>query len=105
MNQFSRNFLLWSVIAVAMISIFSMFSENDESVSSSVPYSSFLAQVESGQVHDVSIQDKNITVRTKNGQTYRTYAPKDADMVPNLIKKEVIVNAVPPEERPLLISL
>ena len=88
-----------------MISIFSMFSENDESVSSSVPYSSFLAQVESGQVHDVSIQDKNITVRTKNGQTYRTYAPKDADMVPNLIKKEVIVNAVPPEERPLLISL
>ena len=65
MNQFSRNFLLWSVIAVAMISLFSVFNENDDALHGSIPYSTFVAQVESGQVQEVSIQDRVVTVQPK----------------------------------------
>ncbi|MGX8717990.1 MAG: ATP-dependent zinc metalloprotease FtsH [Desulfovibrio sp.] len=105
MNQFSRNFLLWSVIAVAMISLFSVFNENDDALHGSIPYSTFVAQVESGQVQEVSIQDRVVTVQPKTGPSYRTIAPKDADFTTRLLEKGVTVTAMPPEERPLLLSL
>jgi hypothetical protein len=105
LNQFSRNFLLWSVIAVAMISLFSVFNENDDALHGSIPYSTFVAQVESGQVQEVSIQDRVVTVQPKTGPSYRTIAPKDADFTTRLLEKGVTVTAMPPEERPLLLSL
>ncbi len=105
MNQFTRNFILWSVIAVAMISLFSMFNETEDHTRNAVPYSTFVAQVESGQVQEVSIQDRTVTVQPKTGPSYRTTAPKDTNLVPKLLEKGVVVNALPPEERPLLVSL
>ena len=81
MNQFTRNVLMWSVIAVAMVSLFSMFNETNVPVGRSTAYSAFVSQVESGEVSKVVIEDRNLTVTTHDGQTYSTYAPNDPGLV------------------------
>ncbi len=100
MNQFSRNFLLWILIAVAMVSLFSMFSETPTQ-QDSVAYSNFLSQVENGDVREVDIQGRNVIVHTMDGRSYQTYAPGDANMVQRLLEKNVVVKAQAPEETPL----
>lgn len=104
MNQFSRNFILWALIAVAMVSLFSMFSETPTQ-QSNVAYSTFLSQVENGDVREVDIQGRSVIVHTMDGRSYQTYAPSDANMVPQLLEKNVVVKAQPPEEPPLAMSV
>ena len=104
LNQFSRNFLIWSVIAIALVSMFNMFSENAEPINHPLAYSDFLTDVDRGNVLSVDIQDRTVSVQSKSGN-YVTTAPRDTDMVPRLLEKKVKVNVLPPEERPLLISL
>ena len=104
MNQFSRNFLLWTIIAIAMISLFSLFSESGPQ-QNTVAYSTFLSQVDSGDVREVKIQDRTIVVHTMDDKSYRTYAPNDSNMVSHLLDKGVVVVAEPPEETPLAMSL
>lgn len=105
MNQTSRNFLLWSIIAVAVISIFNMFNDTGSDTKHSLAYSDFLAQVENGEVRRVVIEDHNITVIANNGLTYNTYAPNDPSLIQNLKEKKVVIDAKKPEEPPFLLSV
>ena len=105
MNQFTRNVLLWSVIAVAMVSLFSMFNETNVPVGRSTAYSAFVSQVESGEVSKVVIEDRNLTVTTHDGQTYSTYAPNDPGLVQQLKDKNVVIDVKKPEETPLAMSI
>ena len=81
MNQFTRNILLWSVIAVAMVSLFSMFNETSVPTGNAAAYSSFLSQVQNGEVSKVVIEDRNITVTTHDVQSYSTYSPEDPGLM------------------------
>ena len=105
LNQFTRNILLWSVIAVAMISLFSMFNDTNAPVGKSTAYSAFVAQVDSGEVSKVVIEDRNLTVTTHDGQTYSTYAPNDPGLVQQLKDKNVVIDVRKPEETPLAMSI
>ena len=105
MNQFSRNILLWSIIAVAMVSLFSLFNENSGSPQNSAAYSTFLEQVDNGEVSQVVIEDRNINVVTTDGHTYSTYAPNDPNLVQELKDKNVVINVKQPEETPLAMSV
>ena len=96
MNQFTRNILLWSVIAVAMVSLFGMFSDRTVPPGNSVAYSAFLTQVQNGEVSKVVIDDRNITVATQDGQTYSTYAPDDPNLVQQLKEKNAAAAAAKP---------
>ena len=105
LNQFTRNVLLWSVIAVAMVSLFSMFNDTSVPVGRSTAYSAFVTQVESGEVSKVVIEDRNLTVSTHDGQTYSTYAPNDPSLVQQLKDKNVVIDVKKPEETPLAMSI
>ena len=105
LNQFSRNILLWSSIAVAMISLFSMFNEPGGGTQHSVAYSTCLSQVENGEVGQVVIEDRNITVSTHDGRTYSTYAPNDPNLIQSLKDKNILIDVKKPEETPLAMSV
>ncbi|MCQ2444943.1 MAG: ATP-dependent zinc metalloprotease FtsH [Mailhella sp.] len=106
MNQFTRNILIWSIIAVALVSVFSLFNDQGAGTQlNSVPYSSFIQQVNNGEVRQVSINEKALTVRTVDERSYRTYAPDDASLVSRLLEKGVTVAAEEPEDRGLLMSV
>ena len=99
MNQTSRNLLLWSIIALALVMVFNLFQQ-PQGTSQQLPYSDFLSRVDSGQIASVTIQGNILTGRTMDGATVRSYAPRDLELISRLMEKKVEVRAEPPEEQP-----
>ena len=66
--------------------------------STDLAFSQFLAEVEAGQVQDVTIQGNTITGHYTNGSAFNTYAPYDPELVKTLRAHDVQIAAVPVEE-------
>ncbi len=67
MNDLAKNVILWVVIAVILAAVFSNFSGHNGS-SQPIAYSTFLEQVKSGGVSEVTFQEGNmISGKRKNG--------------------------------------
>ncbi|MDB3954096.1 ATP-dependent zinc metalloprotease FtsH [Alphaproteobacteria bacterium] len=98
--MFGRNVALWAVILVLLFGLFNLF-QRPEGVGAprDVPYSTFLIEVEKGQVAEVTIQDRKITGTYKNSkEPFTTNTPDDPELVSRLIKYGVGVQAKPSEE-------
>ncbi len=68
-----------------------------------VPYSDFLAQVDSGRVAEVTIRGQEVLGKYDDGTFFRTFAPTNADVVEPLTLNNVRVTAEP-EPRPSLLT-
>ena len=68
-----------------------------------VPYSDFLAQVDSGRVAEVTIRGQEVIGKYDDGTVFRTFVPANADVVEPLTLSSVRVTAEP-EPRPSLLS-
>ena len=98
LNPFYKNLALWLVISLMMVMLFQMFKHPDRS-KASVSYSDFLNMVDSGGVNQVTIQGENITGMSGQGP-FKTYAPKDPELITMLRSKGVAITAKPMEESP-----
>ena len=98
MNPFYKNLALWLVISLMMVMLFQMFKHPDRS-NVNVSYSDFLNMVDSGGVNQVTIQGENITGMSGQGP-FKTYAPKDPELISMLRSKGVAITAKPMEESP-----
>ena len=96
MNPFYKNLALWLVISLIMVLLFQVFRQPDRG-SSSLGYSDFLNMVESGSVVQVTIQGDNISGISSQGP-FKTYAPKDPEMISLLRSKGVKIAAKPQED-------
>lgn len=96
MNPFYKNLALWLVISLMMVMLFQIFKQPDRS-SASVGYSDFLSMVESGSVSHVTIQGDNISGMSAQGP-FKTYAPKDSEMIGLLRSKGVKISVKPQED-------
>jgi len=98
LNPFYKNLALWLVISLMMVMLFQMFKHPDRS-KVNVSYSDFLNMVDSGGVNQVTIQGENITGMSGQGP-FKTYAPKDPELISMLRSKGVAITAKPMEESP-----
>ena len=96
MNPFYKNLALWLVISLMMVMLFQIFKHPDRS-SISVSYSEFLGMVESGNVNSVTIQGDHITGMSAQGP-FKTFAPKDPELIKLLRSKGVKISAKPEED-------
>ena len=96
MNPFYKNLALWLVISLMMVMLFQIFKQPDRS-SASVGYSDFLSMVESGSVSHVTIQGDNISGMSAQGP-FKTYAPKDSELIGLLRSKGVKISVKPQED-------
>ncbi|MDI6790029.1 MAG: ATP-dependent zinc metalloprotease FtsH [Thermodesulfobacteriota bacterium] len=99
MNTFYKNLSLWLVIGLAMILLFQFFNRPGED-STEVTYSDFLDKVEKGEVSRVTVQGERIQGQYVNGRSFKTYAPKDVDLVKILRQANVKIAVKPAEESP-----
>ncbi len=99
MNTFYKNLSLWLVIGLIMILLFQFFNRPGED-SSEATYSDFLDKVEKGEVSRVTVQGERIHGQYVNGRAFKTYAPKDVDLVKILRQANVKIAAKPVEESP-----
>src|SRR5246127_5388478 len=67
-----------------------------------IPFSRFLEQVDDGHVSDVTIQGQSIHGHYKGdrGDGFKTYAPKDTDLVKTLHDKGVEIDVKPEDNEP-----
>ncbi len=103
-NSMLKNLLLWCVIAVVLVTVFSNFGPR-QPMSNHLSYSSFLKQVVDGQISEVKIdqQREMLQARSSSGQTYLvTFPLLDRDLYPTLINKNVDVTVIPPKSENLL---
>ncbi len=104
MNQFSRNTLLWIMIAFALLLIFNVFGTPQKS-ENKMAYSNFINHVDAGTVSEVSIVGRVIYGTTISGEKFQTYTPNDPGLVAQLLNNNVTIKAEPPEEAPFYMTL
>lgn len=97
MNQFYKNLVLWLVIGLIMIALFQVFNRPQKSSKDTV-FSDFMNMVESGQVVEVLIQGDRVHGRTLEGKQFRTYVPKDPELITALRSKKIRITVEPPEQ-------
>ncbi len=100
----AKNLILWIVIAVVLMSVFSSFGPTQNS-SSALPYSDFIADVKSGSVAKVHIEGRTIHGVTQGGERFVTYSPGDAGLVGDLLDQGVQINARPQEQQSVLMQM
>ncbi|MBW2617109.1 MAG: ATP-dependent zinc metalloprotease FtsH, partial [Deltaproteobacteria bacterium] len=96
MNLPHKNLALWLVIGLMMVMVFQIFKQPTES-SISIGYSDFLSMVESGSVIHLTIQGDNISGMSAQGP-FKTFAPKDPELIKLLRSKEVKISAKPEDD-------
>jgi cell division protease FtsH len=96
LNPFYKNLALWLVISLMMIMLFQIFKQPDKG-SLTVSYSDFLGMVESGSVTEVTIQGDDISGKSSQGE-FKTYAPKDPELIKLLRSKGIRMSAKPEED-------
>jgi cell division protease FtsH len=96
LNPFYKNLALWLVISLMMIMLFQIFKHPDKG-RLTVSYSDFLGMVENGSVTEVTIQGDDISGRSSQGE-FKTYAPKDPELIKLLRSKGIRISAKPEED-------
>lgn len=100
-----KNLLLWLIIAVILITVFSNFGPK-KTASERLSYTEFLQAVQQGQVSGVTITDHTIEGALHNNKTFTTYMPiEDQSLISTLVQKGVNVNGKPPEQEGLLMHI
>ena len=96
MSPFYKNIALWLVISLMFIMLFQIFKQPQRG-STSISYSDFLSLVETGSVMQVTIQGDNISGVSSQGP-FKTFAPKDPELIKLLRSKGVKISAKPEED-------
>lgn len=96
MSPFYKNLALWLIISLMMIMLFQIFKQPDRG-RISLSYSDFMSMVEGGSVIQVSIQGDNISGISSSQGAFKTFAPKDPDLI-KLLRDKGVKITVKPEE-------
>lgn len=104
MNPLQKNIVLWLVISLLFVFLYHLFNQ-PESARKDIIFSDFVNYAEKGQVVEVTIQGDGITGKLRDGKGFKTYAPKDAGIIPLLKEKGVRIAARSAEESPWYMTI
>ena len=106
MNDLVKNLILWGVIALILLSVFSNFSQRTNA-GSEISYSDFIGQVKNGNVSEVDIAGREIKGKTRDLKPFTTYSPEtnNTSMVGDLLENNVQINGKAPEQQSLLMTI
>lgn len=105
MNDMMKNIVLWIVVAIVLMQVFSAFGPkavDDEELD----YSTFISSVKGGEISEVLIQGRTITGTLTNGKEFTTYSPDyDPGLMGDLINNGIKIKAEPVEQTSLLMQI
>lgn len=106
MNDLVKNLILWGVIALILLSVFSNFSQR-ATKEAELSYSEFIADVKNGNVAEVDIAGRKITGKTRDLKPFTTYSPEtdNRSMIGDLLENNVEIVAKEPEQPSLLMNI
>ncbi len=107
MNDLTRNIVLWVVIAVVLLAVFSSFSPQ-QGESREMTYSAFVNDVKNGSVAAVEFKGEQIIGRRQDGSNFRVYNAEEQNpeaLIGLLLKEGVEIRASAPERPNLFVQL
>ncbi len=104
-KEISKNIALWLGIALLIVLAFNFFNSSQRRTPVE-PYSTFVKQVEKGEVKRVIIQGQKVIGFTKEGKGFETYLPPGyTDVIKEMNKKGVEIEVRPEEGSPWYITV
>ena len=106
MNDLMKNVLMWVVVGVVMVVVFSRYMPNS-STPTEITYSTFLNEVKSNKVNSVVLQGETITGTRKDKSRFQVYNPETSytALIGDLMKANVDVQGRKPAEPSFIVSL
>ncbi len=110
MNSFLKNIIFWVVVVFAIVIVYRLYSQTQPRPDE-LTFSQFLSQVEAGEIREVIIRGQELegkyTTLDTFGQprTFTTFAPDYDDLINELRKNQVAINAKKPRESTYLITI
>ncbi len=104
MNPLQKNIALWLVISLVFVLLYHIFSQ-PKGLQENIVYSEFLGLVDKDQVKEVTIQGENISGKLADGKSFKTFMPRDVDIVKNLVSKNVRISAKPADDSPWYMTI
>jgi len=100
-----KNLILWLVIALVLMSVFSNFGPPPKQVTK-LAYSQFLEKAKSGDIKQITVEERNISGVTQNDKPFITYVPPLSESVVNtLVENGAVVRGKAPEQPSLLMNI
>ncbi|MSP06254.1 MAG: ATP-dependent metallopeptidase FtsH/Yme1/Tma family protein [Candidatus Fonsibacter sp.] len=95
-----RNLMMWGVIVLLVLGLYNLF-QNPGSISgkSEMPFSTFLTEVDKGNIASIDIRGSEISGNFRDGKGFKTYSPNYPNLVEKLSAKGVAITAGPREEK------
>ena len=104
LRPFYKNLVLWLVISLIFILLFNIFNQ-PQKPSQKINYSQFLTLLEQDKVIEVTIKGNNIFGINTNGEKFKTYTPKDPDLIKIIRGKGIKITAKPEQETPWYMTI
>jgi cell division protease FtsH len=106
LNDLTRNIVLWVVIAIVLLAVFSNFGQRAATPDKLV-YSQFLTEVRSGGIRTATFKGDMIVGERASGGPYVTHNPEtsNTELIGLLDKQHVTFDAEPPERQGFLLQL
>ncbi len=104
MSPFFKNLALWLVIGLIMVLVFNIFNQTQPQEKEMI-FSDFMARVAKGEVSEVIVKGADIKGKLASGESFRTYAPDDKDMITELRRKGVRITAKPVDGNPWYVNM
>ncbi|CBL44441.1 Cell division protein FtsH [gamma proteobacterium HdN1] len=101
----AKNLVLWIIIAVVLLMVFTNFSTH--TAPNNVSYTQFVHDVDAHNVRRVTMQGQTVIGERTSGETFRTVLPAvaDFDLIPRLLQGGVNVDVREPEKQSIWAQL
>ena len=95
-----RNLMMWGVVVLLVLGLYNLF-QNPGTITgkTEMPFSTFLTEVDKGNVASVDIRGSEISGTFRDGKGFKTYSPNYPNLVEKLSAKGVAITAGPREEK------
>ena len=106
MNDLVKNFVVWALIALAVLVLFSQFMPRSGPVAE-ISYSTFLSEIRNGRIESVVLQGDTIIGTRKDKSTFELYNPEtdNTALIGTLAKSDVAIIGRAPKQPNFLAQL
>jgi cell division protease FtsH len=104
LSPFFKNLALWLVIGLIMVLVFNIFNQSQPQEKEMI-FSDFMARVAKGEISEVIVKGPDIKGKLVSGESFRTYAPDDKEMISELRRRGVRITAKPVDGNPWYVNM
>ncbi len=105
MNFSRRNIVTWLILGLAIVFLYNMF-EGPQVTKNVINYSTFLDQVNTGNVRNVTVTEGALQGDFVNGGNFIVYTPNDPELIKTLRERNVAIEVQAPEDgMPTLLTI